>query len=88
MRQGLFDGLSTKCINTIKTNDPNSSINIISKMKLPGSSEKIGKDDAFKIYKIYADHSVEFKSSRYKSNINGYKKKVNNNINVAEKSIS
>jgi hypothetical protein len=88
MRQGLFDGLSTKCVNTIKNNDPSSSINIISKMKLPGSSEKIGKDNALKIYKIYADDSVEFKSSRYKSNINNYKKKVNNNISIAEKSIS
>jgi hypothetical protein len=85
MRQGLYDILSKKCINTIKTNDPKESINIISNMKLPGSSNKIGKDSAFKIYKLYSEESVEYKSSEYRNNINSYKKKVNNNINVAQK---
>jgi len=85
MRQGLYDNLSNKCKNTIKVNNPEISINIISNMKLPGSNDKIGKESALKIYNLYSDESVEYKSSNYQNNINKYKTKVKHNINIAEK---
>jgi hypothetical protein len=85
MRQGLYEILSNKCKSTIKVNEPNVSINIISNMKLPGSTCKIGKESALKIYKLYSDESVEYKSSNYQNNINKYKSKVKHNINIAEK---
>ena len=85
MRQGLYDGLSNKCKNTIKLNNPEVSIDIISNMKLPGSSSKIGKESALKIYNLYSDESVEYKPSEYRNNINKYKGKVKKNINTAQK---
>jgi hypothetical protein len=83
MRQGLYDKLSNKCKNTINLNNPVDSINIISEMKLPCSNSKIGMKDALKIYNIYSDESVEYKSSKYKNNINKYKDKVKENVNIA-----
>ena len=87
MRQGLYNDLSNKCKNTIQLNNPQASIDIISNMKLPGSTNKIGKESALKIYNLYSDNSVEYKSSEYRNNINKYKKKVQKNINIAKKSL-
>jgi hypothetical protein len=85
MRQGLYDNLSNKCKSVIKTNNPEESIKKISNLKLPGSSNKLGKDAAFKIYNLYSDESVEYKQITYQNDINKYKNKVNNNIKKAEK---
>lgn len=85
MRQGLYDNLSKNCKDIIKQYSPENSIDIISNMKLPGNSNKIGKDSALKIYNLYSDESVEYKSSEYKNNITKYKKKVRNNVNISEK---
>jgi hypothetical protein len=85
MKQGLYDNLSNVCKTTIKNNNPEDSINIIANMKLPGSSDKIGKDSAYKIYNLYSDKSVNYDTEQYKYNISSYKKKVKNNINRAKK---
>jgi hypothetical protein len=85
MRQGLYDNLSNICKSTIKSNTPDDSINIIANMKLPGSSDKIGKDSAYKIYNLYSDNSVDYDMEKYRNNISSYKKKVRNNINRAKK---
>ena len=85
MHNGLYDKLSIKCKSTIKSNSPQNSINIISNMKLPGKSESMGKNNALKIYNLYSDHSVEYNSSKYRNNINSYKKSVQNNTNTARK---
>lgn len=85
MQQGLYDNLTKKCKNTIKNNNPKESINIISDMNLPGKKNKIGNENALKIYKVYADESCKYNSTLYKNDINSYKKKVNNNINEAKK---
>jgi len=85
MRQGIYDNLSNKCKSTIKSNNPEISIDIISNFKLPGYNNKIGKEGAMKIYNLYSDESVEYKSSNYQNNINKYKTKIKRNINIAEK---
>ena len=80
MHDGLYQDLSNKCKSVITKNDPNKSINLISKMKSPGNGEKIGKEKAVKIYNAYADNSVNYDSKKYKNNISSYKNKVNSNI--------
>jgi len=83
--QGSYDLLSTKCINIIKNNSPQDSVNMIANLKLPCDKNKIGINKALEIYKLYADESVEYDSVKYRNNINEYKKKVNNNINNSKK---
>lgn len=85
MHNGLYQNLSNKCKTVITNNDPNKSINLISKMKSPGSGEKIGREKALKIYNAYSDNSVNYDSKNHQNNISTYKKKVNSNINKAEK---
>ena len=60
-------------------------LNIISKLKTPGTNTLIGKEYALKIYKIYSNSSVEYDVNKYKNNINNYTTKINNNINKATK---
>jgi hypothetical protein len=85
MQDGLYKNLSNKCKSVIKNNNPNQSINLISKMKSPGNGEKIGREKALKIYNAYSDNSVNYDSNTYKNNISSYKNKVNSNINKANK---
>jgi len=66
-------------------NSAKDSINIISKLKTPGTNTLIGKEYALKIYKIYSNSSVEYDVNKYKNNINNYTTKINNNINKATK---
>jgi len=78
--QNYFD-LEKQCINIIKKNTPEKSLEKISNLKIYSKDNKIGVNDAVKIYKCLSDESVEWKNSKYSNNITSYKKKVNNNVN-------
>ena len=82
---GQFNILETKIKNIIKNNDPEKSIKLISEFKLPESNKLIGKDGATKIYRNYAENSVEYDSKKYQNNINSYKQKVDKNISNSRK---
>jgi hypothetical protein len=75
--------IALECKDIIKKNSPEKSIDIISKMKTP-DGEKIGKDNALKIYKIFSLESVEYKDE-YKFNYRKYMKNVDKNIDKATK---
>ena len=85
MHNGLYQNLSNKCKSVITSNNPNQSINLISKMKSPGSGEKIGREKSLKIYNAYSDSSVNYDSKKYQNDISSYKNKVNSNIKKAER---
>ena len=75
--------IARECKDIIKNNSPKKSIDIISKIKL-SNGEKIGKDNALKIYKIFSLDSVEYKDE-HKFNYSKYKKGVDKNLSEAEK---
>ena len=82
---GQFNILETKIKNIIKNNDPEKSIKLISEIKLPEGNKLIGKNGALRIYRNYAENSVEYDSKKYQTNINSYKEKVNKNISNSKK---
>jgi len=82
MRNISYDKLSNKCINIIKNKPPNVAISLISNLKTEDNNS-IGYDTAKKIYKLYADESVKYTSTKYSENITEYTNKVNKNIKKA-----
>ena len=80
MKIDNYSDLKKECINIIKNNTPEKSLEKISNIKIH-KDNTVGKDDAIKIYKFLSDKSIEWDNSKYSNNINLYKKKVNSNIN-------
>jgi hypothetical protein len=81
--QGLVNKLTNKCIDIIKNNNPDDSLDKISNLRIPGTSDNLGYSTALKIYEHYSNDSVPYSSEEYKNNINEYKDKVNRNIKKA-----
>ena len=75
-----LNNLSNKCIEIIKNNDPEKSIDLISKIEY-SKNNKIGINDALKIYKTYGGESVNYDSNK---KISTYTKNVNKNKSKAE----
>jgi hypothetical protein len=84
MYNRTINDLTNNSINIIKNNTPEKSINMISNMTLNDNKNKIGKTQALKIYKAYADESVIY-DNKYKNDINRYKNNVEKNVNKATK---
>jgi len=84
MKDGIYNELSLKCKQIISSNTPNKSIELISNIKLSNGS-KVGKEIALKIYKVYADESVEYDVKKDRNNITTYVDKIQTNISIAEK---
>ena len=74
-----YADFSNKCKDIIKNNTPEKSLEKISNLKIQNNN-KIGIDNAIKVYKCFSDNSVEWDDAKYSNNITSYKKKVNNNI--------
>ena len=79
-----YPEFASQCKNIIKNNSPEKSLEKIANMKI-GDNIKVGKKNAIEIYKCLSDYSIEWDNSKYSNNITSFKKKVNKNINKAEK---
>ena len=82
MYNGGYDSLSIKCKKIINDNTPQECVKKIANLKNPNNGEKIGRDDALKIYTLYAEESVKYTEKKYGNNITLYKKKINKNIEI------
>ena len=87
MYQGNYDKLSIKCKTIINNNGPDDSVKQIAKLKNPNNNLKIGMDDAYKIYTLYAEESVKYSKKKYGNNIPLYKKNIQKNLDIASKTI-
>lgn len=82
-KEESYNIISKNCLNIIKNNNPEKSINIISKMKI--DDNKIGSEVALKIYKSFSSSVVDYDSKLYSNNISQYKNKVRVKIEKASK---
>ena len=82
-KEESFNNISKNCLNIIKNNSPEKSINIISKMKV--GNENIGNEFALKIYKSFSNSVVEYDCKLYCNNISEYKNKVRIKLDKATK---
>jgi hypothetical protein len=82
-KEESYNNISKNCLNIIKNNSPEKSINIISKMKI--HDNKIGNESALKIYKSFSSSVVDYDSKLYCNNVSKYKEKVRVKIDKATK---
>jgi len=82
-KEESYNIISKNCLNIIKNNSPEKSINIISKMKV--GNNNIGNEDALKIYKSFSNSIVDYDSKLYCNNISQYKNKVRVKLEKATK---
>jgi hypothetical protein len=79
-----IDYIKTKVINIVKKNDPEKSVQLISKIKLPDHT-LIGLEKAAKIYIRFSDYSVVYNKKIHIYNGSLWINKVNKNISKAIK---
>ncbi len=79
-----YADLSNECKKIIKNNTPEKSLEKISNIRVQ-NNDKLGINNAIKVYKYFSDYSVEWENSKYSNNITSYKKKVDKNINKVVK---
>lgn len=84
MSSKQFNNFSNKCYSILENNSPQQAISLLAEIRHFKTNEKLGYDNALKVYKIYAEKTVKYDSKKYKNNITGYKNRVNRNINSAE----
>ena len=82
-KEESYNIISKNCLNIIKNNSPEKSINIISKMKI--GNNNIGNESALKIYKSLSSSLIEYDSKVYCNNVSQYKNKVRVKIDKATK---
>jgi len=82
-KEESYNIISKNCLNIIKNNSPEKSINIISKMKF--GNNNIGNESALKIYKSLSSSLVDYDSKLYCNNVSQYKNKVRVKIDKATK---
>jgi predicted transcriptional regulator len=85
MQKKVYDLLTNKCKNIVENNTPVESINKLSTIYFPGTKKRIGKENAFKIYKLCSKYSVKYTIEEYGNNIREYNKKIMNNLKEAER---
>jgi hypothetical protein len=81
----IFANLAKKCIKIIENNNPEDSIEKISKLKRPDNGKRVGYENALEIYKLYLKKTVEYDEEKYRFNITCYKNKLKKNMNKATK---
>lgn len=78
-----FEELSEKCVDIIKNNDPKKSIDLISNIEYL-KNNKLGMNNALKIYKTYAGESSNYDTKKNQKKISPYVKEVKKNKSKAE----
>jgi hypothetical protein len=84
----MSDILTNKCVNIIKKYNPESAIKKISELNKINNDDKIGYDDALKIYNIYADKKFDYDFKKYANKERSYQQKVINSVNVAKRFVN
>jgi hypothetical protein len=79
--------ISNEILSCVKNERPSIAIKKISNLN-NSNGNKIGSNNALKLYSRHADLSVNYESDKYKNNISNYVIKVNNNKTIAKKAIS
>ena len=85
MKSVNFEDLTDKCITLIKKYKPDICINKFIKFTNPKTSKKLTPKEAFEIYNLLSDYSVEYDPKLYGNNIKKYNNKILKNIDIAEK---
>ena len=80
-----YGELTKICKNIIRKNNPETAVMLISTLTFPVSNELIGIKGAVRIFKIYADCSVEYTSKKYDNNFRSYNNKINKNFRKVNK---
>jgi len=84
MSSKQFNNYSNKCYSILENSSPQQAIALLAEVRHFRTNEKLGFDNALKIYKLYSEKTVKYDSKKYKNNITGYRNKIHRNINEAE----